>query len=103
MCTWVARLLLVTQLHTHTQHRLASTQACTCTHTHTCTHKQALMIARTHTHTYAGFRAAPQPRSLLTYEEGMTTLRLLSKPGNEQDKERKTVRPPWSSLGLVIN
>lgn len=29
----------------------------------------------------AGFRAAPQPRSLLTYEEGLATLRLLAKPG----------------------
>ncbi|KAF5828319.1 P-loop containing nucleoside triphosphate hydrolase protein [Dunaliella salina] len=29
----------------------------------------------------AGFRAAPQPRSLLTYEEGLTTLRLLARPG----------------------
>lgn len=29
----------------------------------------------------AGFRSAPQPRSLLTYEEGYTTLRLVAKPG----------------------
>ena len=29
----------------------------------------------------AGFRAAPKPRSLLTYEEGMITLRLLGRPG----------------------
>jgi hypothetical protein len=28
-----------------------------------------------------GFRRAPQPRSLLTYEEGMVTLRLLGTPG----------------------
>ena len=29
----------------------------------------------------SGFRAAPQPRSLLTYEEGFITLRLLGTPG----------------------
>lgn len=28
-----------------------------------------------------GFRAPPQPRSLLTYEEGMVTGRLLATPG----------------------
>uniref|UniRef100_A0A6S8LJW3 RNA helicase n=1 Tax=Dunaliella tertiolecta TaxID=3047 RepID=A0A6S8LJW3_DUNTE len=45
----------------------------------------------------AGFRAAPQPRSLLTYEEGFTTLRLLARPG-QLDGWRSLSR----ALGILL-
>jgi hypothetical protein len=39
----------------------------------------------------SGFRHVPQPRSLMTYEEGMDTLKLMGRPGEERRGERRGV------------